>query len=126
MEKRANGRKTWIIRSPAPPEARTFLWDGAIECIHPYWPPKAISDWAEPPQIDWSEYGIAGADIPEGMLSSPGRPKRDMPEDWLDILARQSAKITRDIGAIRTETLKVAAVMDGGWSCDMELGRDGT
>ena len=99
--------------------------DGAIECVHPYWPPKTIADWAEPPEMDYAKFGITESDVPKGMQSSPGRPKRDVPEDWRDILARQNAKIARDIDEIRTQALKVAAVMDGWWSCDMALGRNG-
>ena len=65
----------WTFRAfhgkmPVSTEVRTFLRDGAIECMHPYWPPEAISDWAEPPQIDWSEYGMAEADIPKGIWMS--------------------------------------------------------
>ena len=110
---------------PIATEVRTFLRDGIVECIHPYWPPKAIADWAEPPQVDWSEYGIAEVDVPKGMLSSPGRPKPNIPDGWRDILAKQNARSTTDIDMIRAQALKVAAVMDGWWSCDMALGKDG-
>ena len=35
-------------RMPVATEVRTFLRDGTIECIHPYWPPQAIQDWVGP------------------------------------------------------------------------------
>ncbi len=117
--------KAFHGQTPISTEVRTFLRDGAIECVHPYWPPKAIADWAGPPQAGWSEYGISGGDVPEGMLSSPGRPKRNIPDDWPGILAGQNDRVSADIDVIRAQALKVAAVMDGWWSCDMALGRDG-
>lgn len=120
----------WSFRAfagkmPVSTEVRTFLRDGIVECIHPYWPPKAIADWAEPPETGCAKFGISEGDAPKGLLSSSGRPRRDIPEDWRNILAGQNAKAAADIDTIHAQALKVAAVMDGWWSCDMALGRDG-
>lgn len=117
--------KAFHGQAPISTEVRTFLRDGAIECVHPYWAPKSIADWAEPPQVDLSEYGISVSGMPEGLLSSPGKTERDFPNDWRDILAEQDSRVDADIDVIRAQALRVAAVMDGWWSCDMALGRDG-
>lgn len=97
----------WSFRAfggnmPIATEARTFLRNGEIECIHPYWPPESIEEWA-------------------------ARVNRFMhvPDDWRDALEHQYAKIERDMDTIRAVVLKVAAVMDGWWSCDVALGRNG-
>ena len=87
---------------PIATEVRTFLRDGIVECIHPYWPPDTIGEWA----MRVSKY-------------------MEVPTDWRDALKLQDAKIERDIDIIRRQAVKVARVMDGWWSCDMALGKDG-
>lgn len=118
--------RAFVGKTSISTEVRTFPRDGIIECIHPYWPPKAMADRAEPPETDCAGFGISEDDAPKGLLSSPGRPKCDIHEDWRDILAGYNAKVAADIDTIHAQAPKVAAVMDGRWSCDMAPGRDGT
>ena len=97
----------WSFRTfggnmPIATEVRTFLRDGIVECIHPYWPPDAIGEWT--------------------MRASQ---HMEVPTDWRDALKRQDAKIERDMDMIHAQALRIAAVMDGWWSCDMVLGKDG-
>lgn len=110
---------------PISTEVRTFVRDGAVECVHPYWPPGSLAKWAEPPKHDSGVSGISLGNIPEGLLSALDPPKSGVPEDWRDILAGQDARAMEDIDTIRAQALKVAAVMDGWWSADMALGRNG-
>lgn len=94
-------------RIPISTEVRVFLRDGSIECVHPYWPAEAIMQWVERQSLD--------IDATTSQI----------PENWRDILGRQNAKIARDAITIQEMALKVAGIMDGWWSCDMALGRNG-
>lgn len=121
--------RAFLGQMPIATEVRTFVRDGAVECIHPYWPPGAIDKWADPPQTDLDSLGISDADILEVMQDMPDMPdapeRAGIPEDWRSIMDSQNERASEDADTIRAQALKVAAVMDGWWSADMALGRDG-
>lgn len=84
---------------PVATEARVFVRDGVVECVHPYWPADAIREWA----VRWTD---------------------SIQPDWERRLAFQNAKVERDIMTIRHLAERVARVMDGWWSCDLALAVD--
>lgn len=82
---------------PIAPERRYFVEDGAAICSHPYWPRDAIEFWNEPE-----------------------------PDGWREALAAMNTESTNEVALLSGYAARVSAVLDGAWSVDFALGRNGT
>jgi len=98
------GFKAFKGNLPIAQERRYFIKDGELLCHHPYWPPDAIKK----------------AHRRDGYLT----PHR-LPAMWQHILALLNLEIPSEIETLRDYSLRVAGVLEGYWSIDYALSRDG-
>ncbi len=89
-------------------EARVFIKDGNIQCMHAYWPEGAIQDW-----VDRENRYASVLDSWEGP---------NIRADWKEVLARQNRVVFEDEKLLRKYAKQVIGVMGNGyWSVDFAL-----
>jgi len=81
---------------PIARERRYFIRNGKVQCHHPYWPEEAIRFWKNTP-----------------------------PENWREKLRELNHETDEEVKLLSEYALKVAKVMDGYWSVDFAMAKNG-
>lgn len=68
-------------RLPVGVEARTFLHDGRVECVHPYWPEAAIDEWLRSVESMREDRGRLEEDGVQ-MTNAQSTQCAELPADW--------------------------------------------
>ena len=93
-------------------EARLFIRDGRIQCIHPYWPEDAIQSWYDNKKMFEDRY--------DTKLTPAMHPSwRRILKSQNDIIAKSTLILEQYAGMVSQR------VGDGYWSVDFALGIDG-
>ena len=91
-------------KMPVNPERRYFIHDG-VQCHHAYWIEEAIADSDEP----WAARG-----------------KSNLVPSWRELLAVMNAETPEEVKLLSKYALLVAGVLEGYWSVDFCMAKDGT
>lgn len=93
-------------------EARVFINNGTIQCIHPYWPEDAIASW-------WTHKKLFERQF-DTKLPFQINPK------WREILKSQNKLVYKSILILKKYAeIIIDSMGDDYWSVDFALGRDG-